>query len=289
MAEPATNLDYSEWQSWHAHLHLDFDRTERGTRLSGVDHQGPLYVQRPFYPEGNDWAHIYLLHPPGGIVSGDLLDIQLRLASGAQVLATTPGAGRAYGARGDASRQRQRNRLEVAEDATIEWFPMENIVYNGADLDARTQVNLQPGGRFLGWEINCLGLPASNEPFERGSLTQHFQLNQAGFPCFVDQLRLDANDHLFMNTKAGMAGCKVSGSFLAGPFASVEELKQLAEEALPLCESSGTSLTCLDTFLVARYLGTSAYSARQFFTSIWNLARPKLLNRPSCAPRIWFT
>lgn len=289
MALPAANLDHNEWQSWHAHLYLDFDRTDRGTRLSGVDHNGPLYVQRPFYPEGPDCAHVYLLHPPGGIVSGDLLDIQLRLAPGAQVLATTPGAGRAYGARQNHTRQRQINTLDVTEGAVVEWFPMENIVYSGADLDARTKVNLQPGGKFIGWEINCLGLPASNQPFAKGSLTQHFQLDLGGVPSFVDQVRLIADDELFLNTKAGMAGQRVSGSFLAGPFASTSELRQVAEEAYSLSEAQGLSLTCLDKFLVARYLGPSAFAARQFFVSIWNVARPKMLNRPSCAPRIWAT
>lgn len=289
MVAEGARLDQAQWQSWHAHLYLNFDRTERGTRLSSVDHNGPLYVQRPFYPEGPEWAHIYLLHPPGGIVSGDLLDIQLRLAQGAQVLSTTPGAGRAYGARKDLSQQRQQNTLEVAEGATLEWFPMENIVYSGADLDARTRVVLQPGAKFLGWEINCLGLPASSEPFAEGSLTQHFQLDIADVPKFVDQLRLKASDHNFLNTGAGMAGHRVSGSFLAGPFASASEVKLLADDLQPLCEAEGVSLTCLDNLLVARYLGASAFSARRFFISIWNLARPKLLNRPSCAPRIWAT
>lgn len=289
MALPAENLDHSQWQSWHAHLYLNFDKTQRGTRLSGVDHNGPLYVQRPFYPEGPDCAHVYLLHPPGGIVSGDLLDIQLRLAPGAQVLATTPGAGRAYGARIDASLQRQENTIEVADGAVAEWFPMENIVYSGADLRARTRVALQPGGRFIGWEINCLGLPASSDPFVKGSLTQHFQLDIAGTPSFVDQLRVSADDTKFLNTGAGMAGHRVSGSFLAGPFTSTEGLKELVEQTRPLTEAEGLSVTCLDKFLIARYLGPSAFAARQFFVNVWSKTRPQLLNRPICAPRIWST
>ena len=59
---------------WAATLDLAFDaRQEQGaqvTRMTRTRFKGPLRVQRPFYPEGKTGCcHVYLLHPPGGLVS----------------------------------------------------------------------------------------------------------------------------------------------------------------------------------------------------------------------------
>ena len=53
---------------WSAHLQLRFVRRDKVTRLGAWRHFGPLLVQRPFYPEGAP-CHVYVLHPPGGIVA----------------------------------------------------------------------------------------------------------------------------------------------------------------------------------------------------------------------------
>jgi urease accessory protein len=57
---------------WQASLNLSFANRFNKTLLVQRKHSGPLTVQRPFYPEG-DVCHVYLLHPPGGIVGGDEL------------------------------------------------------------------------------------------------------------------------------------------------------------------------------------------------------------------------
>lgn len=80
---------------WAATLDLAFDaRQEQGaqvTRMTRTRFKGPLRVQRPFYPEGKTGCcHVYLLHPPGGLVSGDALNINVSVGSGAHTLVTTP-------------------------------------------------------------------------------------------------------------------------------------------------------------------------------------------------------
>jgi urease accessory protein len=54
-------------------------------------HLGPLVVQRAFHPEADGTAHLYILHPPGGVAGGDRLEITAHVAAGARALMTTPG------------------------------------------------------------------------------------------------------------------------------------------------------------------------------------------------------
>ena len=89
----------AEPSRWQAELALGFAATKRGVVLQHCRHQGPLYVQKPFYPEGRQLPHVYLLHPPGGLVSGDKLQINVAMARDTQALISTPGAGRVYRAR----------------------------------------------------------------------------------------------------------------------------------------------------------------------------------------------
>ena len=77
-------------------LTLEFDRVGSSTRLTSRSHSGPLNVQRPFYPEGEDVCHVYLLHPPGGLVAGDQLSFSAQLNTGAKTLITTPAANKFY-------------------------------------------------------------------------------------------------------------------------------------------------------------------------------------------------
>ena len=78
-----------------------------------------------------------------------------------------------------------------------------------------------------------------------------------------------------------------AGLMLAGPFDSADELDALID-ALRL-QSLPLAMTRLREWLIIRYLGDSAFSARQAFVHAWAQVRPALLQRPACAPRIWAT
>lgn len=274
---------------WHARLLLEFRHTSAGTRIAHSRHEGPLYVQRPFYPEGLQLAHVYLLHPPGGLVSGDRLHVELDLAPRTQVLCTTPGAGRLYRARSDRRLQEQINTLRVAADASLEWFPQETLVFPGAHAALDTRVELAAGGSFIGWELAVLGLPANERRFDSGHLQQSLRVDVAGRPVLLERLTLDPMSPLH-DARCGLQGQMVSGAFVCGPFPAppgdtvIDALRKIQPQLPARC-----GITRLGAFLVGRYLGNCAQEARRCFVAFWQLLRPLLLQRPVCVPAIWST
>ena len=81
--------------TWHASLSLDY-RLEANRSVARFVHDGPLRVLKSLYPEGDAVCHNVLVHPPGGLVGGDTLDIGVQVGAGAHGLITTPGATRFY-------------------------------------------------------------------------------------------------------------------------------------------------------------------------------------------------
>lgn len=299
---------------WQAHLQLGLASSERGTRLYRCRHKGPLYVQKPFYPEGKTCAHIYLLHPPGGLVSGDNLTIDVALSDHAHSVVTTPGAARMYRARKDSPMQQQTTTLTLGEHAIMEWFPMETIVYNAAAATVNTQINLSETSTYMGWEITCLGLPASQSLMSEGYFQQRYTITKNGLPIFIDRLHYDAKHPHFFNSAAGMQGKTVSGFFIAGPFEKGVGEKRVGEKEMDQenvdkvgvgshddvletirnmlqekqCDKR-VSITYIQGFFVIRYLGDSANQARKYFTYVWEILRPILIQKTPCSPRIWLT
>lgn len=267
--------------AWAARLELTFRATGARTVLARRRHVGPLVVQRPFYPEGGI-CHVYLVHPPGGIVGGDQLTLQVEAEPGSHALITTPAATRFYRA-GPHPRAQLRQVLQVRE-AALEWLPQETIVFDGARASSRTVVQLHGESRFIGWEILCLGRQANGESFDTGELAQDFLLYRDGEPLLLDRLRLQGASAA-LGADWGLQGRQSLGTLLMYPagdvdLAGLRELKAVGVEA---------AFTCVQGVLLCRALAQQAEPIRQLFTRIWLHLRPALLAREAVAPRIWAT
>lgn len=275
----------SHWDAW---LSLGFASGARGTRLVRCRHQGPLYVQKAFYPEGADCAHVYLLHPPGGLVSGDDLRIAIKVEPQAQALITTPGAGRAYRARSDGALQYQRNQLSVAAGGVLEWLPQENIIYPNARARLDTEVELDEGSRFIGWEITSLGWPASARDLEAGELQQRLQIRQAGKVVLREHFSLQQANREAVYGSAGLRQQAVNALLVAGPFA--QEDSELLDQLRTLCQRQALAgVSQVGRFITVRALANRAEPLRELFSHCWSHLRPALVGVPACPPRVWNT
>jgi urease accessory protein len=262
----------------------------RGGRSSLVaqHHRGPLVVQRPFFPEGPEVCHVYLLHPPGGLVGGDRLTVAIDVEDGAQALLTMPAATKVYRSAGPTAEIGQD--LRVAAGATLEWLPQETILHDGAALDARTVVDLAPGARFAGLELYCFGLPARRERWSRGRCRQRLELWRAGRPLVVERGRYDGGAPVH-DAPWGLRGEPVSGLLLASPAPAPEAVADVRTRAgaLPPGDLASATVVADGDALACRYAGPSVERGRGFLREAWRIWRQAVVGRAATAPRIWAT
>ena len=110
--------------TWTATLALDYTH-QAGKTLAHFRHSGPLRILQSLYPEGDIICHNVIVHPPGGLVGGDTLELAFSAAPGAHGLITTPGATRFYRSTGEPALQNTTLTLEAG--ARMEWLPLEAI------------------------------------------------------------------------------------------------------------------------------------------------------------------
>jgi urease accessory protein len=271
---------------WQAELTLSFVRAGERTVLHERRHRGPLRVQKPFYPEGERVCHVYLLHPPGGLVAGDRWVIDAQVEAGAHALLTTPAASKLYRS-GSSERQGvQQQHLRVAAGASLEWLPQETIAFDGTRTRVSTRVELEGDACFVGWEVLCLGRPASGERFEHGEVAPSWELLRDGQLAYVERGQYSGGSDA-LAAAWGLRGQPVVGTLLcAAPQASrhVDAARAALATSIGLAAVSGWG-----DLLVARYLGPCVDEARKLFSAVWRALGRGLSGRPASAPRIWST
>jgi urease accessory protein len=273
--------------SWQGRLELGFVRREGTTVLAHRKHLGPLGVQRPFYSAADPaTCQVYVLHPPGGLVSGDELSIDVSVGERAHALLTTPAATKVYRSRG--AQAVQAVGMHIAAGARGEWLPQETIVYDGARAALATRFELAAGAELLAWEVTCLGRPACGERFTHGALDQRIEVQREGTPLALERARYQGGS-AGIAAAWGLGGQPVSGTLLcvtAGdPSALLPELRSV------LAARAGEEAVCsrLAHALCCRYLGPSVERALLAFRAAWALLRQRCFGLEPVAPRIWAT
>jgi urease accessory protein len=280
--EPGRDRDQS--RGWEAELALEF-ASSHGRTVPARRHSGPLTVQRPFYPEGDAVCHVYALHPPGGVVGGDCLRFDVQARADAHGLVTTPAAGKFYRSAGPLAVQEQRLRVDAG--AALDWLPLETIVYPGANARLDTRVDLAGDACFFGWEVVCLGLPASGGLFQTGEFTQSFEVYRDGEPVLLERARYQGGSPL-LTEPWGLDGFTVFGT-LIGTVDSAGLAETVRKRAQLSAATERFSLTRVDGLTVCRIMGDNAFKVRDLLAEAWNAMRTERLGRAACPPRVWNT
>ena len=273
--------------AWRADLKLDYTLESQRT-VARYLHQGPLRILQSLYPEGDQICHNVLVHPPGGLVGGDTLDIQVNVAEGAHALVSTPSATRFYKSGGQAALQQVTATL--APSSRLEWLPLEAIAYNDCEATNRAIFNLAPTAELMAWDVTALGLPSSDMAFTKGHFQQHLEIPGV----WLERGNLRGDDTRWLNSPLGLAGqkCLASLVFASGNNIEPQRAAQALEAAREVLEAHPLRLqagvTCAHPqVIVLRVMSPLVEPSMDLLKKVWAVWRHTLWALPSTPPRIW--
>ena len=130
-----------------------------------------------------------VINSSGGITGGDRLMLEARLGAGAGAVLTSQAAERVYRSPGGVGEVD--NRLRLGPGARAHWLPQETILFDGAGLSRRLEVEMAADARLLAAEMLVFGRAAMGEAVTRLSLRDHWRIRRDGRLIWADSLRLD--------------------------------------------------------------------------------------------------
>jgi len=268
---------------WSATLNVEFSAKSVKTVPSSIKHFGPLRVQRPFYPENDGCCHLYLLHPPGGVAGGDVLEIDISSNDNANSLITTPGATKIYRSNTKSSINQH---LRLGSNAVLEWMPQETILFNEAKTEINTRIDLLDSSQLFYWDILCFGMPVNNARFDSGQCRQSLQFWKNDIPLLIEKMDIEGDGDI-LHSSWGMRNHYVNA--IAVMTNNGAEVVKGIRESVNCNNSSLFAVTKKQNIVICRYLGDSVDEAKHYFIQAWEIWRQVELKKHAVSPRIWNT
>jgi urease accessory protein len=254
-----------------AYVHADST-----TRLAGLTEYGGYRLRFPT----THAPHIEAsqINTGGGVVGGDSLTFALDVSTSADAVHSTATAERIY--RSIDPPARVDIALKVGSSARLDWLPQETILYSGARLERRFEIDMADDARLLMVEMVVFGRVAHGEVPGDGTYRDNWRVRRGGRLIFAEAACLDGHVAEILNRPAVAGGGRSTGLILAlAPDAEayLEAVRAALADARSDCGASAW-----DGRLIARFLGKPEDVRRDIIR-----ATEVLSGRPM--PRVWMT
>jgi urease accessory protein len=229
------------------------------------------------FPRSSNPCEAAILNTGGGVAGGDSYRVSVELGESAEVEATTPSAERIYRSEGAAAAVSIQ--LSLAPGARLFWLPQETLMFEGARLDRRLDVDMPAEADLLIAETLVFGRLAMGESRIDASLRDSWRVNRDGRLMFADETRIERAGAT-LERKAVAAGARAVSTIVAA--APDIEARLLDLRAALEAESSGVEAgaSAFDGLIVARLVSASPSQLRAvLIASIVALGGRK--------PRLW--
>ncbi|MEM8980330.1 MAG: urease accessory protein UreD [Pseudomonadota bacterium] len=212
------------------------------------------------------------LNTSGGITGGDQIEFGAQVGADASLIATTQTAERAY--QSVTGSGHVDVTLDVGENANLVWVPQETILFDQANLDRKTRVNLAPGASLFMLESLVFGRCAMGETLVSVSCKDTRQVDGPNGPIWRDRLHISDQTVQDAGHPFGLANAGAIATVYAfGP--AYQNLKVQCTDGVRLSKSAWTGQT------VVRMMSPRAHALRNALVSL--LAE----NLPEGVPRVW--
>ncbi|MDT2018804.1 MAG: urease accessory protein UreD [Planktomarina sp.] len=228
---------------------------QTNTRLKNLRQEGSYRASFPRHSKGN--IETVIINTAGGVTSGDKFTTTITAHENSQISITTQAAERIYRARDTLVGEIQTS-LCLQKNAQLYWLPQETILFDGARLKRRLDVDLHSSAKFLMVEPLVFGREASGEKLLSGMLDDRVSISSNGQPIYIDRIKLKDNitDQLMRPALANNSHAVVS-IVLVKPNAKL--LLEPVRALLP--QKAGASLLN-DNILVVRMLAQDSHEMR---------------------------
>jgi len=270
-------------------LRLELGPRDGRTRLLGMRCRVPYHVGRVLYPDLGwpELAHVVVTMPTGGLVQGDVVEMQALAHDGARAHLTSQSATRSY--RCDDAPIQQRIALEARGHSLLEWWPDPLIPFAGSRLDQRIDLVVDERATVLVADCWLAGRIARGEihQYARLALTTSAR-RPDGRLLFQDTIRLEPAEQP-VGTIGLLGEARAIGSFfLLGPDLPERVERSLVELlARRLPRGAAVSRLPSNAGLYVRVLAPHSDALRQLQVDVLRLARRLLFSRavgPSYKP-----
>jgi len=254
LVEPGANA--ASRQRARAEARGSFARIGERTEAHRLFETGGL---RWRFPRSSNPCEAAIVNTGGGVAGGDSYVLSLTLSEGAEVEATTPSAERIY--RSDGLAATITTRLKLASGARLFWLPQETLMFDGARLERRLEVEATGKAGFIIAETLVFGRLAMGESRINASVRDSWRVRRDGRLVFADETKLEragAN----LDRKATGAGARAVSMIVASApniEARLPDLRAGLKANGPGVESGASAF---DGLVVARLLAASSHELR---------------------------
>jgi|SRR5436190_3743701 urease accessory protein len=250
-------------------------RHDGGATRRGVLHEsGSLRVRFPS-PEDDGLSAVFV-NTAGGIAGGDRFDIAIAAGEGARLTLTTAAAEKVYRAPGAVAEIEIF--LKAARGAHLAWLPQETILFDGARIARRIDIDLADEASLLLCEIVVFGRAAMGETMRHGEFVDRWRLRRGGKLVFAETVRLDGDIGSKLARPAVAKGGVAIGTALIvpGDEALIARIREAAD-----CFGAEVGISAWNGFAMARFCAQDAARLRADMMTVLGRASPAAL------PRLW--
>jgi len=244
--------DSANRQRARAEARGSFARVGRRTEPERLFETGGL---RWRFPRSSSPCEAAIVNTGGGVAGGDSYSVSLSLGEGAEVEATTPSAERIYRSHGPAAIAT--TRLALAPAARLFWLPQETLLFDGARLERRLEIETSGEAAFLLAETLIFGRLAMGEGRIDARVVDSWRIRRDGRLIFADETRLEHAGSTLDCTVVG-AGARVMSTIVAQApniEARLPDLREALDAGSSAVESGASAF---DGLIVARLLAASS-------------------------------
>jgi urease accessory protein len=256
--------------------------SENHTRILDIFQRSPIRIVVPKVDDGALKEAVFM-NTAGGIAGGDWLESDVTALANASIAVSSQAAEKVYRALDQPARIA--TRLTACDAAKLAWLPQETILFNGARLWRKTEIDISSGTELLALEWLVLGRAAHSEEVVGGHVTDSWRVRKDGRLIWADTFR--ATDEIFprLHRKALLSNCKAVATLIYfGPYLDTR-LQFLRDIAASLeCQCAVTSVGGL---IIVRFAAKVSSDLSLALRSFLQQFSQELGPGPFRVPKMW--